>query len=133
MDENVLKQFTVVNCTEHDIKFVDPNYFKYSGLTPRIILTVPPCGQVARVEYQTELLEKVIINNVVVDITQTRYKSRVLGLPAPKPGVIYVVSKLVAEAVAETRNDVYILSGYVRVGGKVLGGRSLAKLIPMER
>lgn len=51
------------------------------------------------------------------------------NLPDPEPGVIYVTSIVVAQAVRKTRNDVFVVAGLVRDGGgRVVGCTALARL-----
>lgn len=51
----------------------------------------------------------------------------VSGLPEPKEGVAYVVSAIVAQAVADVRDDVYVVNDTVRNSeGVIIGCKSLA-------
>ena len=126
-----LREMQVVNCTPHPISLLAADSYIYEQVKPRVLITFPISEHIARVTYNTELVERLIIDNVVIDVTSTKY-SKVMGLPEPKKGVIYLVSKLVAEVLHGERDDLYILSGFTRdKGGKIMGGRSLAKLIPI--
>jgi len=130
--EKTLKNIRIVNCTPHSITLLDQEYFVYTQLTPRAKIVFPPSESLARVGYKTRLLEKIITDNIIVDITTTKY-SVVKGLPDPQPDTMYIVSKLVAEALYGKREDLLILSGLVRdKNNGILGGRSLAKLTPIN-
>lgn len=126
------KTLNVVNCTPHSITILETECFLYHGAKPKVKAEFPPSGQVARVEYNTTLVGRVLHKDRVIDITTTEYTA-VKGLPDPKPNTIYLVSKLVAEALYGKRDDLYILSGFRKdKNGKVLGGRSFAKLKPIN-
>jgi hypothetical protein len=128
MGKETLTPVTVVNCTPHPVNILHAESFMYDGIEPKVKISFPASEHLARLTYQTDQVERFIIDNTVIDVTTTQYK-RVLGLPKSQKGVIYIVSKLIAEALHDTRTDLYILSGFARnKHGKVLGGRSLAKL-----
>lgn len=51
------------------------------------------------------------------------------GLPEPAPGVVYIVSALVAQAVAGTRNDCLIVDETIRnAAGQIVGCNALGKI-----
>ena len=53
----------------------------------------------------------------------------VSGLPEPKEDTIYVVSRLVAEALKGSRNDVYVVTRTIRNSdGQIIGAEGLAVL-----
>jgi len=80
-----------VNLTPHDLTVLDGD--------GNVMLNIPPSGDVARVDVQHTLQDRVagvpMYGTVYGDVT---------GLPAPRDGVIYVVSGLVRSAV--DRDDV---------------------------
>jgi len=47
-------------------------------------------------------VDRLIVDNTVIDVTSTRY-TNVVGLPLPEEGTIFIVSKIVAEATFGTR------------------------------
>lgn len=52
----------------------------------------------------------------------------VYGLPEPQADTIYIVSAIVAQAVADTRDDVYIVDETIRdKSGRIIGCNALAK------
>lgn len=52
----------------------------------------------------------------------------VYGLPEPQADTIYIVSAIVAQAVADTRDDVYIVDETIRdEAGRIVGCNALAK------
>lgn len=100
------------------------------NLTPHAInlltdppLTISPSGEVARCEVHREVvgcLEGIPVN-------RTRF-GQVEGLPAPRPGVAYIVSALVAQACPE-RTDVFVPDETVRDDqGRIIGCKALATL-----
>lgn len=53
----------------------------------------------------------------------------VFGLPEKEEGVVYIVSRIVAEALSGIRDDVYVVSGTFRDDeGNIIGCRGLAKI-----
>jgi hypothetical protein len=126
MEEPV--EVKLVNTTPHPVHIIDPEYYKYpSKLKPRVKLTIKPSGIVARLEHKSYLKERIIADEVLIDITHTDYFA-VRDLPSPKKGTLYLVSKMVAEALPE-RDDLLIISGLVRgEGGKIIGCRSLTRV-----
>jgi len=82
------RDIKLVNLTPHDIEI-------YSGGVNATILTrIKKSGTVARVELSEKEMGK--INNVPVYARVM--SSSVEGLPAPKDGVLYVVSTMILEA-----------------------------------
>lgn len=51
------------------------------------------------------------------------------GLPSPEAGTIYIVSAIVAQAVAGKRDDVYVVDETIRdENGWIVGANALAKV-----
>jgi hypothetical protein len=123
-----MKDIKLVNLTNHDIVILNEEAFMGPGIPPTIKLSVPPSGALARVGYKTRIVETCLVEGRALTITSTEYGS-VTGLPPAEPGVYYIVSKLVAEAVRGKRDDVLIMSGLYRDKDKrVLGCKNLARL-----
>lgn len=102
----------LVNLTPHDIVVAD----KEAPEGTRIVTTITPSGDVARVA-TTNILE-----NVIEGVKYYRQKvGRVQRLPAPVPGVYYIVSSAVRMALPE-RSDL-VSPGYPVRDGK---GRQIA-------
>jgi hypothetical protein len=81
-------------------------------MTTEGIKTIKPSGVVARVQYQP-----VEIDNVDgIPIVQIEYNN-VIGLPDEKPGVYYIVSAPVKNAVGNTRKDVVSVYSVQRIKG----------------
>ena len=86
-------RYRLINLTPHDITIFLPNGEK---------ITIPKSKEVARLV--TEFVNVGNINGVPV--VKTEFKE-IIGLPKPHPGVIYIVSTLVAQAAAKLgRRDV---------------------------
>lgn len=68
--------------------------------------TIPPSGLVARVETSQEDLCGVVIGGVDVSFGEIS-TGEVVNLPPPVAGTTYIVSAMVAQAVAGRRLDVY--------------------------
>ena len=108
----------LVNLTPHEIRVFDE-----AGN----IITIPPSGRVARVKTEQKVIGKV----ASIPIVKTTF-GEVEGLPAPQPNTIFIVSSLVAQAVANERDDVVAPdtspSGAVRdEKGNIVGVRRFQK------
>lgn len=111
----------IINLTPHTITFISANnnMQKYA---------VAPSGIVARVSASTATIGEVTTpEGFVIPVTQTLF-GQLEGLPAPKEGVVYVVSSLVAGRVPY-RKDVYIPNESIRDDkGRIIGCLSLGKI-----
>ena len=108
-----LNNLDIINLTPHSISFVGDD-----GST---IITIEPCGSLARVSASTEKTGAVING---IPVTRTVYGA-VEGLPEPKDGTVYVVSSIVA-ARCPDRDDVFIPNESVRDSeGRIVGCKSL--------
>lgn len=88
-------------------------------------VALPPSGVVARRAVLRRTAEEVAGLPVAVEAL-----GPVEGLPAPEDGVIYVISRLVAEAVPH-RTDVLAPGEPVRDdGGRIIGARGLCRVLP---
>ena len=101
------------------------------NLTPHPItvagLTIAPDGRVPRLREETREVGQLTVDGHTVPVTETRLGA-LEGLPEPADGVIYVVSRLVAEA-APHRSDLFFPGRLVRdEAGRVVGAESLARL-----
>lgn len=64
-------------------------------------IAIPPSGDVARVEKEPVALDPIQIDGYAVPVVRIAPAAvGITGLPAPQPGVIYVVSEMVARAAA---------------------------------
>jgi hypothetical protein len=106
----------VINLTPHAVNFVADDG------TP--IITIEPCGTLARVSARTERTGVTIIG---IPVTKTVYGD-IEGLPEPRDGVVYVVSSIVASRCPE-RDDVFIPNESVRdESGRIIGCKSLGHI-----
>jgi len=97
-----------VNLTPHEIKIF--------GNDRKLIATVPPSGTVARVK---TVYKKVGIFDLA-PLFKVKYED-IEGVPSPKPGVMYIVSNLVKNALPD-RNDVASPGQLIRdENGKPIG------------
>lgn len=86
-------------------------------------VTVPASGQVARLAVTRTALDPITIDGVTLPVSRPTL-GEIVGLPAPEPGVILVVSALVAEAA--NRGDVMSPGELLRdAAGNVIGARGL--------
>ena len=103
----------------------------FVNLTPRAVTidgvaTFPPYGLVARLEM--EMSKDVSVKGTRVNICQPE---RVVDLPDPVPGVCYIGSSAVLEALKGSRPDVYApdTGAYAirNVQGQIVAVRGLVK------
>lgn len=103
----------IINMTPHDITIVRPDNN----------IVIPASGRLARVSSRTETVGEID----GIPVTTTVF-GEVEGLPAPKDGVVYVVSSLVAGRVPE-RSDVFVPNESVRdESGRIVGCKSLGRI-----
>lgn len=112
---------------------------KLINLTPHLITVVikreaiteehqfVASGRIARVATVREVIETVDSGGYLIPVTRVRFAA-VEGLPETVPGVGYIVSSIVAQAVPE-RTDVFVPDDLIRdTEGRVVGCRSLARV-----
>jgi len=107
----------IVNLTPHELKLHDEG--------GRLVATVPPSGQVARVRTSAVRVGEAA-EGVPLFVTEF---GDVEGLPAPKPDTIYVVSGLVrSHPQVAAREDVYSPGRLLRdEQGRVVGAVGLTR------
>lgn len=87
----------LINLTPHEVTIALPD---------GRMITIPPSGRVARVSTVQEIIGTVETpDGYAIPVVETRF-GEIDGLPEPEDGTIYIVSSLVAQAVAGRREDV---------------------------
>lgn len=90
-------------------------------------LTIPPEPTPARCSETRTVVGAVEVDGLEVPVTVVGF-GQVQGLPDPQEGVLYVVSRIVAEACRD-RADLVIPDNLVRdAEGRIIGARSLARV-----
>ena len=108
----------VRNFTNHEINFLLPG-------GRRVTLPPDPEGP-ARVVITREQVGTVKVNGAKVPVFAPAL-GEVHGLPDPEPGTYYVVSRIVAMALAGKRHDLLVPDQVVKDGeGRPLGSTALA-------
>lgn len=111
----------VVNLTPH------PIVLHADGAT----ITIPPSGVVCRAAERVETVGAIEVDGATIPVRRIEYGAPE-GLPEPQPGVIYVVSGIVAQAVRAyypDRDDVFVVTDPVRDdSGRIVGARALARV-----
>lgn len=103
----------VVNLTPHALTLVGSNN----------VLTVPVSGQIARLAVTRQMLAPITVDGVELAVNRPTL-GNITGLPDPQPGVVYVVSALVAEAAR--RPDVMSPGELIRdTAGVIIGAKGL--------
>lgn len=109
--------FALVNLTPHPVSVI-PN-----DVTVAI---VAPSGRVARLREVVQAREELATEDGDIPLTSVRYSDHVDGLPEPRVGVIYLVSRVLAASVA--RADLVFPGGEVRDdNGNIIGCRYLGR------
>jgi len=119
---------TIINRTPHDIVILPTS--GTASDAPILRLPAAPRGEVARVEQTTNNVDGLVatVDGAVVPIGRAEWGA-VVGLPAPQPGVLHVVSVVVVEAAVDSGRDAWDLlvpGDQVRdAGGRIVGCRGL--------
>ena len=93
-------------------------------------VTLPPSGQVARLAVAREAMAPVLVDGVTLSVSRPTLGA-VTGLPDAQPGVLMLVSALVADAVR--RADVVSPGELVRdAAGVITGAKGLCAYAPKE-
>jgi hypothetical protein len=116
VSEVIKTSVQLINLTPHPVQIF--------GEEGSIVL---PCSAVpARLEGTTGPVGHVTVDGVSVAVVQHHY-DRIVGLPGPSPGVLFVVSQLVLDFLPE-RQDLVTPSDLIRdESGAVIGCRALAR------
>ena len=123
---------SLINLTSHDINI------KLGDEHRDNFMTIPPAGTVARCNTDFKEVDEITIERVVDGWFQgiktpirERFFQQPYDLPEPKEGTYFIVSRIVAEACANVRDDLLIVDGTIRekVDGKmvVVGCEGLAR------
>lgn len=108
----------LVNLTAHPIRVVDAKGAE--------VASYPPSGREARLREAIVHGDGITVDGVAVPTVVVRYGGEVDGLPSPRFGVAYIVSRVLAGVV--DRPDLYFPADEVRnAGGYVIGCRSLGR------
>jgi hypothetical protein len=106
------------------------------NLTPHAInicrgdaqITVPPSGVVARVATTRQVVETITLDGMELPVHKVVF-GQVEGLPEPQDDTYFIVSSIVAQAVASSRNDIVVVDDAIRdQDGRIIGARALAKI-----
>jgi len=110
------------------MKLVNLTPHKVNLATPDGDLAVEPSGQVARVSETYSHIDEIEVGGIKVPYGHVSYLA-VDGLPDPEPGVLYIVSRPVAER-ATGRDDLVVPYRLVRdEQGQVIGAAGLARIV----
>lgn len=92
-------------------------------------LQLAPSGSVARVKTTTAIIDEVVVDGVRINILNAIY-GEVENLPIPQPGVCYIVSRVVLNAIrshGDERSDILVPGIFVRdEHGNVTGCEGLS-------
>ena len=91
---------SLINLTPHDIVIADEN------CQPMLVIPRHTGSSPARVRQQRVKVGEITVNGVRIPISRSEY-GEVEGLPEPQPGVYYIVSMFVAQALPH-RTDLLV-------------------------
>lgn len=115
------KDMSIINLTPHAVTL--------HGADGKAV-TLPPSGQVARLAVTREAMAPVVVNGVTLPVSRPTLGA-VTGLPDARPGVLLLVSALVADAVR--RADVVSPGELVRdAAGVITGAKGLCAYATKE-
>ena len=108
------REVKIINLTPHEVTVV--------GSNGDVLMKIPASGQVARCSVSRAVIGK--LNGIPV---AKSVMGDVEGLPEPVDNVVYVVSRVVAEAMKGKRNDLIIPDDSVRDSkGCIIGCKGFA-------
>lgn len=105
----------LVNLTPHPVRLL---------LGDGTEVVIPPSGQVARCAEVVEEVGSIVLEGQRVPVVRKRF-GKVYGLPEPREGVAYIVSRPVAQVAR--RADLLVPDALVRENGFVVGCRRLSR------
>lgn len=109
----------LVNLTPHDITI--------QMADSRRSFTIAPSGVVARCKTEYDTVAQVVAGGDSFNIRE-RYFNEPQDLPDPQEGTLYIVSRIVAEAMAGVRNDLLMVDGTIRdPNGRIIGCEAFAR------
>jgi hypothetical protein len=112
-------ELTLINLTTHPV-------IVYAG--DRSVASWPPSGGFARLEEVLDGKGSLATDQGEVPGVRIRYSERVADLPEPRAGTAYIVSRVLAAAVA--RDDLYFPYDEVRdADGRIVGCRALGQFV----
>ena len=122
----------LINLTPHDINIhlTDVNDIAFNCSSEWINL--PPSGIVARCKTDFKTMDILNVDNNYMEETASinireRFFNKPTDLPPPQDGVLYIVSRIVAEAMANVRTDLLMVDETIRDGKEIIGCEALAR------
>lgn len=121
--------YRLINCTPHAIHIFPDDEWQHQlwieGVKqPGAPLTIEPSGTVPRVE---EVMEPDPLGDLIgIEARRVTY-GRVADLPDEQGGVIYIVSRIIAQAVPDRRDLVFPVDFVRDEAGRILGSRALGR------
>jgi hypothetical protein len=108
------REVEIINLTPHEITVVASN--------GDVLMKIPASGNVARCSVSRTVIGK--LNGIPV---AKSVMGQVESMPEPKEGVVFIVSRVVAEALKGVRDDLIIPDDSVRdAEGKIIGCKGFA-------
>lgn len=108
----------VVNLTPHVVRLVGDE----------AVVELVPAGPPARMALLADVDDGAVrVGPLLVPLKRTAASSAVTGVPAPCPGVLFIVARAVAEALSDRDDLVYPHDTVRSASGAVIGCRSLAR------
>jgi hypothetical protein len=105
----------LINLTDHPVNVLDAD---------GVERVIQPSGITARLEEAREETQPIYTTSGVFK-TNVVVRGRVVDLPEPQPGVAFIVSSFVLQAVDGSRADVFAPGPLIRENGKVVACKGL--------
>ena len=122
----------LINLTQHDINIhlTDINDIAFNCGSEWLNLS--PSGIVARCKTDFKTTDILNVDNNYMEETvsiniRERFFNKPTDLPPPQDGVLYIVSRIVAEAMANVRTDLLMVDETIRDGKEIIGCEALAR------
>src|SRR5690606_40778208 len=117
----------IVNLTPHPIHLYAPDTPDVVGPEHKPLYTIPPCGAYARITTTRTPSGTITVGGwLEVPLVETTY-GKIVDLPDPEPGVLYLVS--LACATNAGRDDLIVVDRLVRNSeGTVVGARGFGRV-----
>ena len=88
--------------------------------------TIAPTGVVARCDTEYNTVEQITAGGDVFNLRE-RYFNEPRNLPAPQENTLFIVSRIVAEALANERDDLIFVDTTIKEDNRIIGCEAFAR------
>ena len=108
----------LTNLTPHDINVRMANEDAF--------FTIAPTGVVARCDTEYNTVEQITAGGDVFNLRE-RYFNEPRNLPAPQENTLFIVSRIVAEAMVNKRDDLIFVDTTIKEDNRIIGCEAFAR------